>query len=485
MLFRTALPANAEDIGDNIDDNNDEDNVNTNTTAAGKTKKFILQTYLYRLVVSKTSPAVQTNPWLLETPCEIRQEAVRDLVKAYFSALAKYEKDKQPFKLKYKSKKRSDTETISILKRAWNTNGAYKILNEIKEQTNDPPRSPAPFALPLAPEIADKTTPKAQLRPARSRQEKRHQRKKKNQKKQQQRHERQVVLNPTTPEEKAKADRRAKRASAHLKHQLPDELLHDSRLVYLRRRGRFYMCIPMPLDRKQAFSENQAVHKLPSLIVFDPGVRIFMVGYDPSGKAFLIGTPERLYRRFALLDNLMSRIAEEKEPRRKKKLRKLASKMRQRTRNLIDEIHRKLAKYLCETYNVILLPKFDTQRMVCRRRGGYRRKIRTKTARTMMTWSHYRFRMHLLNKAREYPSCRVVIVNEAYTSKTCGRCGKINDKLGGNKIFKCASCGLEAHRDLHAARNILLRYLTENPSLIRPVDVDVTYTGQVMETLQF
>ena len=78
----------------------------------------------------------------------------------------------------------------------------------------------------------------------------------------------------------------------------------------------------------------------------------------------------------------------------------------------------------------------------------------------MVTWSHYRFQMRLLNKAREYPWCQVVIVSEAYTSKTCGKCGTINNKLGGSKVFKCGSCGLVCDRDKHAARNILLRYLT-------------------------
>jgi hypothetical protein len=37
-----------------------------------------------------------------------------------------------------------------------------------------------------------------------------------------------------------------------------------------------------------------------------------------------------------------------------------------------------------------------------------RRKISTKTARNMLTWNHYRFKTQLINKAREYPNCRVM-----------------------------------------------------------------------------
>ena len=66
----------------------------------------------------------------------------------------------------------------------------------------------------------------------------------------------------------------------------------------------------------------------------------------------------------------------------------------------------------------------------------------------------------LLAKAELYPACRVIVCDEAYTSKTCGQCGAINRKLGGSKVFRCKPCGYTADRDASAARNILLRYLT-------------------------
>ena len=88
------------------------------------------------------------------------------------------------------------------------------------------------------------------------------------------------------------------------------------------------------------------------------------------------------------------------------------------------------------------------------------RRISSNTARSMMTWSHYRFRTRLLDKTREFPSCKVIICDEAFTSKTCSECGCLNDKLGSSKTFRCNTCGQESDRDFNAARNILLRYLT-------------------------
>ncbi|CAG8637169.1 35692_t:CDS:2, partial [Racocetra persica] len=90
-----------------------------------------------------------------------------------------------------------------------------------------------------------------------------------------------------------------------------------------------------------------------------------------------------------------------------------------------------------------------------------KRKIRSKTARMMLTWSHYRFRMFLHHKAREFVSCKVTECTEEYSSKTCGNCRSINKKLGGSKIFRCDSCSLEIDRDMNGARNILLKRITE------------------------
>ena len=80
----------------------------------------------------------------------------------------------------------------------------------------------------------------------------------------------------------------------------------------------------------------------------------------------------------------------------------------------------------------------------------------------MLTWAHYRFRCRLIAKAAEYNVCQVIDANEAYTSKTCGACGKLSAVVG-SKVFKCrdGECGYVADRDVNAAQNILLRFLTE------------------------
>ena len=86
--------------------------------------------------------------------------------------------------------------------------------------------------------------------------------------------------------------------------------------------------------------------------------------------------------------------------------------------------------------------------------------IKTKTARQMLTWSHYRFKQVLKNKA-ELSGSRVIDVTEEFTSKTCTKCGHVHQKLGGSKIFKCPECGHTLKRDFNSALGIMLKALSD------------------------
>ncbi len=130
--------------------------------------------------------------------------------------------------------------------------------------------------------------------------------------------------------------------------------------------------------------------------------------------------------------------------------------MLEKIRNKVDEIHHKTAKWLCENYTAILIPKFEVSKMVKKSN----RKISSSVSRNMMTWAHFRFRQFLKSKAQLHAGVSVVEVNEAYTSKTCGLCGELNHALGKSKTFVCAKCGYAADRDVNGARNILLRWLS-------------------------
>jgi putative transposase len=193
------------------------------------------------------------------------------------------------------------------------------------------------------------------------------------------------------------------------------------------------------------------------MIALDPGIRTFMYGYTPTGQEVKIGDQnvQRLCGLSHYIDKLSQRITI-CTGRRKRSLKKARLKVYTRIRNLVNELHWKSANYLCKNFDIILLPSFGTSDMVRKFHGKRRRKISKNTRRKMLMFSHYRFKLRLLQKAKEHGK-NVVIVNESYTSKTCGRCGSIHHELGDKKVFKCPVCHFQTDRDLNGARNILLR----------------------------
>jgi putative transposase len=199
------------------------------------------------------------------------------------------------------------------------------------------------------------------------------------------------------------------------------------------------------------------------IIFLDPGVRAFLTGFD--GQSFTeIGKGDigRINRLCTHLDKLMSRISLSRIPKQKQKMRKAASRLRNKIRNLVDEVHKQTANHLTRNYRLIVLPTFETSEMTKKAK----RKIRSKTARNLLTWAHYRFKQVLKNKA-ELSGCHVVDVTEEFTSKTCTKCGHVHQKLGGSKIFKCPVCSHTLCRDFNGALGITLKALSDTTFAIK------------------
>ena len=237
---------------------------------------------------------------------------------------------------------------------------------------------------------------------------------------------------------------------------LPETIETDFRIVR-DRLGHYYVCIPR---RVAIWSESQAPKSYHGVVALDPGVRTFQTCYDADGLVteWGAGDMHQLFQDCYAADRLQGRIAKTRNKTKKRRRRAAWHRKLQRIQNKVNEVHKKMSTWLCRNHRVVLLPSFESSRMVRRRN----RKIRSKTARGMLNWAHYRFRQMLIAKSELYPWCRVVICDEAYTSKTCGSCGALHHGLGSSKTFKCPTCAYEADRDCSAARNILLRYLTLN-----------------------
>ena len=240
-------------------------------------------------------------------------------------------------------------------------------------------------------------------------------------------------------------------AEMHMAEALPANH-RDSRLTL--HNGQYHLAVTFTAERRT--SETQA-----RVVALDPGLRSFLTWFSETDAGHIgkhdFGRIQRLCHR---LDQLISRTAKA-GARRRRNLRKATGRMRVRITNLIDELHHQAARFLVDNFDLILLPTFETSQMV--QRG--KRKIRTKSVRSMLTFAHYRFQKFLLWKAWEEGK-QVLLVNEAYTSRTCSWNGDVIPNLGGRRWIQ-ASDGVRMERDINGARGIFLRALGDTPSLMQ------------------
>jgi len=227
---------------------------------------------------------------------------------------------------------------------------------------------------------------------------------------------------------------------------------HDSRLVRTPL-GEYFFCYPLerPASAHVTTSTNLRV------VAGDPGVRTFNTFYDPDGYVVEIGAGDNIkLRNFGnAVDITKARISKYQKQKKKVKVRRMKRallRLEEKIKDKVDEVHKKTVCFLDKSYDVVVLPNFGVKDMTKR----CRRKINRKTTRDMLTWGHGRFRERLKFKIGD----RLVDCKEDYTSKTCTRCGIINQHLGGNKTFRCRSCDLMIDRDFGGARNILLKNLS-------------------------
>lgn len=226
------------------------------------------------------------------------------------------------------------------------------------------------------------------------------------------------------------------------------ELKHDS--IILKESNKYYIIIPKKRNTTYVKPKYECVS-------LDPGVRTFQTYYSPNGVCGKIGDNMKdtivfLQNR---IDNLKSLITKKQKRRTKRNMNKRCDLLRTKIKNIVRELHWKTCSFLVKNFNNIIIPEFQTKEMSSKKN----RNIGKTTTRNMLCLSHFSFLQKLKFKCIEYQR-NLIITSEEYTSKTCGKCGTLNQNLGSSKTFKCGICEVTIDRDINGARNILLKYLT-------------------------
>ena len=131
-----------------------------------------------------------------------------------------------------------------------------------------------------------------------------------------------------------------------------------------------------------------------------------------------------------------------------------------RTKNIVKDFHYKASWYLATNFENICFPTFRASQIMMSDRlsAGVKRRL------NMLSFYKLKCRMKEVTNVC-HGGCVKHVGSEAYSSKMCGLCGRLNEDLGGSRNFKCAysDCyfsSVEVPRDGNGAHNIeMLSYL--------------------------
>ena len=214
--------------------------------------------------------------------------------------------------------------------------------------------------------------------------------------------------------------------------------------------NKYYLLLPYKEDKIENKEDNR-------ICALDPGQRTFLTGVDLKGNIFRIG--EDIQDKIKKLKQKISDCQSKLSNHKKRTIIEYKKYMRTKydfytqtlkLKNLIKELHNKTIKYLTTYYDKIILPRYETQKMVKSKMKGFNKQL--------LSLNHFEFRERLKNKCKELNK-KVIIVSEAHTSKTCSLCNYYNPLLGSLKKFKCNYCNKVMDRDDNASYNILKNVL--------------------------
>ena len=247
-----------------------------------------------------------------------------------------------------------------------------------------------------------------------------------------------------------------------------DDNHHDSRLTYDKRKKKFYVHIVYEVTKKKNINDEDVRHPV---VALDPGEASFMTYFSTSHYGSIgdnLRVPILKYQtRIKKLQSCLKRNKNKKGNKlnNRRRIKKRIQGIYQNIKNLVKELHNQTAIFLCRNYKRIIIPVFQTKRMISNgpkktdtrtpKEKARRSKLNKRVKFTLNQLSHYRFRQHLIHKCNEY-GCQIDVVDESYTSMCCTKCGKLS-KNYTRRQKHCNHCGFKINRDINGARNILMK----------------------------
>ncbi len=220
-------------------------------------------------------------------------------------------------------------------------------------------------------------------------------------------------------------------------------------LIYEKETDRYFLHYPVdrnwfPEDDRRIEKQERPRMEGSKVISLDPGIRKFLVGYDPEGSMTFFGE-----KACKTITEILLKLDKEKD---KEKDKEENRSLWRYVKNLIIELHWKTISYLVNNYNTIIMPDFKVSEMI---KG---KKLSKPVKRLMTMFSFCSFKERLKYKCAYYKK-QLIIVDESYTSCTCTNCGNVK-KSNGLETYNCVKCNMIIDRDVAGSRNIFIKNST-------------------------
>jgi len=205
------------------------------------------------------------------------------------------------------------------------------------------------------------------------------------------------------------------------------------------KKGNFFMLIKKKLNTKNR------IHKIKEqqIASLDAGHRTY---FSCLTNKSLIEIGNGIDKKIKKKLIKMDKIKKSKEVKYK---RKYLLKHEKDIANYINDMHWQIISYLTNNYNHILLGNYSTKSMV---ESSNTTKMNKRIGSTL---KFYQFRQKLIYKCL-LKGCKLNIVDEFNTTKSCSNCSKLND-IGSSKEYLCKGCKNKYPRDINSCKNILLK----------------------------
>jgi len=222
-----------------------------------------------------------------------------------------------------------------------------------------------------------------------------------------------------------------------------NKFIYDTRII--KKNNKYYLSVCFKVKK----INNNVTNNIVSL---DPGFRTFQTAYSNNKIIEYNINKDKISNITKRIDNLnrLSNINSGYNCKQRNNFKRIIRRLEETKKNVMKNNHYCILNNLIKDYDSIILPNFENQEI-------QKKNLIKKVRREVNIYSHYTFKCRMKDKLDLYFNKQLITTTEEYTSKTCTRCGNIDNNLGAKKIYKCDKCNMTLDRDYNGARNIFIK----------------------------